>query len=96
MLALDWLRNHPRALRVLTSEDPLREARTRDDLLRLVRLYRDGWEALTSRNQDLGDPRLADESNTRLRSHLREYSSVELRAILAEVLGRLLLFQLRR
>lgn len=65
-------------------------ASTREGLLEQLRVYRDGWEAITTRDQDLSDERLADESTASLRSFVTSYRSVEMRAILATWLAELL------
>ncbi len=93
-LALEWVRLHPRGLMTLVRDDGL--ATVRAQLLSLVRTFRDGWEALTSRNQDLSEERLAEESDAQLRRHLSEYSSESMRALLAERLAQLLVRATRR
>lgn len=53
---------------------PLREMR-KDELLRRVRQFRDAFEKITTRNQDLHDDRLAGETDKQLRNHLKYYFS---------------------
>jgi predicted SnoaL-like aldol condensation-catalyzing enzyme len=53
---------------------PLREMR-KDELLRRVRQFRDAFEKITTRNQDLHDDRLAGETDKQLRNHLQYYFS---------------------
>lgn len=53
---------------------PLSEM-SREELLRRVRQFRDAFEEITTRNQDLNDDRLAGETNKQLRHHLKYYFS---------------------
>jgi hypothetical protein len=53
---------------------PLREMR-KNELLRRVRGFRDAFEKITTRNQDLNDDRLAGETDEQLRHHLKYYFS---------------------
>jgi hypothetical protein len=69
-------------LRVLVEEAPPGRL-TRAALVDEIRRRRDAWEAITKRNQDLSDERLADESMAQLRGHLAWYCSEEARAIVA-------------
>jgi hypothetical protein len=47
----------------------------REELLRRIRQFRNAFEKITTRNQDLNDDRLAGETNKQLRSHLKYYFS---------------------
>ena len=47
----------------------------REELLRRIRQFRNAFEKVTTRNQDLNDDRLAGETNKQLRSHLKYYFS---------------------
>jgi DNA-binding transcriptional ArsR family regulator len=53
---------------------PLNEM-SRTELLKDIRKFRDVWEEITTRNQDLGDDRLVDETDNELREHLKYYYS---------------------
>ena len=57
---------------------PLNEM-SRTELLNEIRKFRDVWEEITTRNQDLGDDRLAGETDNELREHLKYYYSNEAR-----------------
>jgi len=57
---------------------PLNEM-SRTELLKDIRNFRDVWEEITTRNQDLGDDRLVDETDNELREHLKYYYSNEAR-----------------
>jgi hypothetical protein len=57
---------------------PLNEM-SRTELLKDIRKFRDVWEEITTRNQDLGDDRLAGETDNELREHLKYYYSNEAR-----------------
>jgi hypothetical protein len=48
---------------------------SRSELLRRVRQFRDAFEKITTRNQDLNDDRLAGETDKELRVHLKYYFS---------------------
>lgn len=48
---------------------------SREELIRNLRLFRDAWEKITTRNQDLGNERLAEESTEQLRKLLKFYYS---------------------
>lgn len=48
---------------------------TRTELLKEIRKFRDVWEDITTRNQDLDDDRLAGETDNELREHLKYYYS---------------------
>lgn len=51
---------------------PLQEM-SRAELLERVRNFRDAWEKITTRNQDLNDDRLSEETDKQLRNHLKFY-----------------------
>lgn len=51
---------------------PLQEM-SRTELLERVRNFRDAWEKITTRNQDLNDDRLSEETDKQLRNHLKFY-----------------------
>lgn len=88
--ALEWIRKNPGPLMKLVEGPTFKLARTREGLLKQLRLYRDGWGELTTRNQDLPDERLAEESTASLRAFVKEYASQEMRALLAVWLAELL------
>jgi len=48
---------------------------SRSELLKHVRNFRDSYEKITTRNQDLGDERLLEETDKELRNHLKWYFS---------------------
>lgn len=48
---------------------------TREELIRDLRHFREAWEKITTRNQDLSNERLADETTTGLRNLLKFYYS---------------------
>jgi len=48
---------------------------SREELIRNLRLFRDAWEKITTRNQDLGNERLASETTEQLRNLLKFYYS---------------------
>jgi hypothetical protein len=48
---------------------------SRSELLKHVRNFRESYEKITTRNQDLGDERLLDETDKELRNHLKWYFS---------------------
>ena len=48
---------------------------SREELIRNLRLFRDAWEKITTRNQDLDNERLATESTEQLRKLLKFYYS---------------------
>lgn len=48
---------------------------SRDELIKRLRKFRDAWEKITTRNQDLSDERLDDEDDKELRSLLVFYYS---------------------
>ena len=50
---------------------------TRNEMLKHIRRFRNVWEKETSRNQDLSDERLKDETVVELRGHLKWYFSQE-------------------
>lgn len=47
----------------------------REELLKRIRMFRNAFEKITTRNQDLNDDRLAGETNKQLRNHLKYYFS---------------------
>ena len=51
---------------------PLQEM-SRAELLERGRNFRDAWEKITTRNQDLNDDRLSEETDKQLRDHLKFY-----------------------
>ena len=53
---------------------PLRDM-SRTELLKHVRKFRESYEKITTRNQDLGDERLLEETDKELRNHLKYYFS---------------------
>ena len=48
---------------------------SRSELLKHVRKFRDSYEKITTRNQDLNDERLFEETDKELRNHLKWYFS---------------------
>ncbi len=48
---------------------------TRDELIKNLQKFRDSWEKITTRNQDLSDERLNDESTDNLRKLIKFYYS---------------------
>ena len=48
---------------------------SRSELLKHIRKFRDSYEKITTRNQDLGDERLLEETDKELRNHLKWYFS---------------------
>lgn len=88
--ALIWIRKNPGKLMKLVEGEGFRVATTRAGLLEQLRLFRDGWGELTTRNQDLPDERLAEESTATLRAFVKEYASPQMRALLAVWLAELL------
>lgn len=48
---------------------------SRSELLKHVRKFRESYEKITTRNQDLGDERLLEETDKELRNHLKWYFS---------------------
>lgn len=86
---LEWARAHrtrglDAALASLTPQEI--RALSRDAVIARLRTVRDAWEALTGRNQDLSDERLASESAREVQGHLTWYASDEARALLADYL----------
>jgi hypothetical protein len=51
----------------------------RRELLKHIRQFRNAFEKITTRNQDLDDDRLASETDQQLRQHLKYYFSEESR-----------------
>ena len=62
------------------SQKPLNKM-SRDELIRNLRSFRDSWEKITTRNQDLDDERLSSESTEQLRKLLKFYYSDEAKNI---------------
>ena len=54
---------------------------SREELIRNLRLFRDAWEKITTRNQDLDNERLATETTEQLRKLLKFYYSDEAKLI---------------
>jgi hypothetical protein len=54
---------------------------SRSELLKHVRNFRESYEKITTRNQDLGDERLLEETDKDLRNHLKWYFSDEARIL---------------
>ncbi len=48
---------------------------SREELIRNLRSFRDAWEKITTRNQDLHNERLASETTEQLRNLLKFYYS---------------------
>ena len=48
---------------------------TREELIKNLQKFRDSWEKITTRNQDLSDERLNDESTDNLRNLIKFYYS---------------------
>ena len=48
---------------------------TRDELIKNLQKFRDSWEKITTRNQDLSDERLNDETTDALRKLIKFYYS---------------------
>ena len=48
---------------------------TRDELIKNLQKFRDSWEKITTRNQDLSDERLNDETTDALRKIIKFYYS---------------------
>ena len=48
---------------------------TRDELIKNLQKFRDSWEKITTRNQDLSDERLKDETTDALRKLIKFYYS---------------------
>ena len=54
---------------------------SRSELLKHVRNFRESYEKITTRNQDLSDERLLEETDKELRNHLKWYFSDEARIL---------------
>ena len=54
---------------------------SRDELITNLRTFRDAWEKITTRNQDLSDERLASESMSGLRILLEFYYTEDARTL---------------
>lgn len=57
---------------------------SRDELIRNLRSFRNAWERITMRHQDLSNERLAEEDTKSLQRHLKYYYSDEARLIAEE------------
>lgn len=57
---------------------------SREELIKNLKLFRNAWEKITRRNQDLSDERLKEESTEQLRGLIEFYYSDEGRNIAAE------------
>ncbi len=84
----EWIEKNRRKLDLLVPSMTPAELRAlpREGTLERLRQVRDAWEAVTGRNQDLSDERLADESSAALKKHLAWYCGDEAKAIMARVL----------
>lgn len=89
--SLDWIIANPRKFKTLTEGRHFKPAANRDDLMAQARLYRDGWEAITTRNQDWTDERIAESSLSELRNFVKGYNTPGMMEILAQWLAPLLL-----
>jgi len=56
----------------------------RDELIKNLRLFRDAWEKITTRNQDLANERLANETTNYLRKLLKFYYSNDAKLLAEE------------
>ena len=54
---------------------------SREELIRNLRLFRDAWEKITTRNQDLSNERLESETTEQLRKLLKFYYSNDAKLI---------------
>ncbi len=87
-LATEWARQHPRVLQAMTTAPAERSSTlSRDVLVSRIRVLRDGWEGMTTRNHDLSDERLAEETLAELRQHYDWFYSAEAQKLIAEWLG---------
>ena len=92
---LEWIKEHPSHLKMLVAGESLKIASDRQALEKQVRIFRDGWGAITTRNQDLSDERISEESNRALKKIIQGYVDPESTAILAQWLAPLLIKALR-
>jgi hypothetical protein len=86
---LDWIRAHPQQLKALAAGSEFKIAKDRAGLIKQARQLRDGWEAITTRNQDLSDERLAGESTAALKKIVTDYMAPDMMGILAQWLASL-------
>jgi hypothetical protein len=59
---------------------------TRKEMIREIRIFRNAWEKLTGKSQDLSDERLNNEIDKNLREHLKFYYSKASKNIAANFL----------
>jgi hypothetical protein len=57
---------------------------TRDELIKNLRKFRNSWEKITTRNQDLSDERLKDETTDALRKLIKFYYSTSAKLLAEE------------
>ena len=93
--SLDWILDNPLKFKALTEGRYFKPASTREELMKQARLYRDGWEAITTRNQDWSDERIAESSVSELKKFVKGYTTPGMMEILAQWLAPLLLKALR-
>lgn len=93
--SLDWVIANPQKLKALTEGRHFKPASNREGLMKQARLHRDGWEAITTRNQDWSDERIAASSASELRKFVKSYTTPEMMEILAQWLAPLLLQAMR-
>lgn len=92
---LDWIRAHPQQLKFLTAGSRFKVAADRAGLIKQARQLRDGWEAITTRNADLPDERLAGESTPALKKIVKGYVAPDMMELLAQWLAPLVVKALR-
>ncbi len=81
------IKKNPGKIKIIVSEAPKPIHKiSKAEAIKLLRRFRDGWEMLTTRNEDLPDERLESEKVSALRSHLKWYYSDEAHAIAARYL----------
>ena len=61
---------------------------SREELIKNLRSFRDAWEKITGRNQDLSNERLKEESTDELKKLIKFYYSDEGKNIAADWLRR--------
>lgn len=88
--SLLWVRKNPKKLKMMVDGGSFQLATTREGLLRQLRVFVEGWGEITTRNQDMPEERMAEESTEEIRSHVKVYASEKMRAILAGWLAHLL------
>lgn len=93
--SLDWILANPQKFKTLTEGRHFKPAGDRDGLVKQARLYRDGWEAITTRNQDWSDERIAAASAAELKKFVKGYTTPDMMELLAQWLAPLLLQALR-